>query len=157
MCPSSDQKAAFIGFDIWPIKAAAQIGRRVKGITKNFSAHPGAGVKRGGIESARSRKKYPLTISGERVSLSHLNLMTLALNRLHFLFLTYVLYRHSRIDSGIDSACVADIELKYITAGKCKGFERTATGEPGSLKGSLRAVLHALHAQDTFSAVFSVS
>ena len=78
MCPSSDQKAAFIGFDIWPIKAAAQIGRRVKGITKNFSAHPGAGVKRGGIESARSRKKYPLTISGERVSLSHLNLMTLA-------------------------------------------------------------------------------
>ena len=77
MCPSSDQKAAFIGFDIWPIKAAAQIGRRVKGITKNFSAHPGAGVKRGGIESARSRKKYPLTISGERVSLSHLNLMTL--------------------------------------------------------------------------------
>ena len=77
VCPSSDQKAAFIGFDIWPIKAAAQIGRRVKGITKNFSAHPGAGVKRGGIESARSRKKYPLTISGERVSLSHLNLMTL--------------------------------------------------------------------------------
>ena len=83
VCPSSDQKAAFIGFDIWPIKAAAQIGRRVKGITKNFSAHPGAGVKRGGIESARSRKKYPLTISGERVSLSHLNLMTLSF-RLRF-------------------------------------------------------------------------
>ena len=44
-----------------------------------------------------------------------------------------------------------------ITAGKCKGFERNATGEPGSLKSSLRTVLYALHAQDAFRAVFSVS
>jgi hypothetical protein len=58
VCLTSDQQAAFIGFDIWPIKAAAQVGRRVKHIC---------------------RKKYPLTISDERVSLSHINLMTLGL------------------------------------------------------------------------------
>jgi len=75
--------AAFIGFNIWPIKAAAQNGRCVKCFKKVFRA-PGRGRVQGGAGlKARiysRRKKYPLTISDERISLRHLNLMTLALS-----------------------------------------------------------------------------
>ena len=81
MCLTSDQRAAFIGFDIWPIKAAAQTDRCVKHYLKErLRASTGAGAKRGGLKGAQcaQEKKYPLIIYDERVSLRHLNLMTLA-------------------------------------------------------------------------------
>jgi len=89
VCLTSDQRAAFIGFDIWPIKAAAQTGRCVKHYLKErLRASAGAGAKRGGLKGAQyvQEKKYPLIISDERVSLRHLNLMTLPIYRGFFSF-----------------------------------------------------------------------
>ena len=86
-------------------KAAAQNGRSVKCISEMFRAPEGRVAEGAGLKPRVivAKKKIPLTISDERVSFSHLNLMTMGHRPFFNLPYSAVLSRRSRRDRSKSS------------------------------------------------------